>query len=814
MKVSLALFFVFLFALGVEGQKVQELNKWEFLQSDLGGVWEGVRDAPKGSQEAVPIWKSVDVPHCYNAHDAVNPYVNYYQGPAWYRTFIDFPENEARKIVLYFEGVGQKADVFVFNKNVGSHIGGYDEWSVDITGAVREFRENDYINEYHDGKIPILVRADNSRDVEMIPSDLSDFNLYGGIYRPVYLKFLPETYIDIVQLTPDLNDNLSKGTLEVDIQINNADNADYHLEVNLLSPEGKIIGSEDIKGTNPNPQIRIDVSKPVLWHPSSPNLYSVEATLTSNDQSHSVKEITGFRKFEFIKNGPFKLNNERLLIRGTHRHEDHAGAVPAMPRPLLKKEMQLMKEMGVNFIRLAHYQQSSDVLELCDSLGFLVWEEIPWCRGGLGGEIYKEQARRMLENMITQHYNHPSVIIWGLGNENDWPGDFPHYNKDSIKHFMNELNDMAHKLDNNRKTGIRRCDFCEDIVDVYSPSIWAGWYRGKFTEYQEESEKWKDQVDHFFHMEWGASHHALRHSENPEKDLENIVTGKGAAERDGDATLYGGPARVSKDGDWTTTYACNLIDWHLKEQEKMSWLAGTAYWPFKDFSTPVRPENPIPYVNQKGVVERDLTLKESYYVFQSYWTDKLMAHIYGSTWPVRWGDANEKKLVKVYSNGEKAELFLNGKSMGVKQRESANFPAAGLHWNVLFEAGENHLSVVATKGDEKITDEITLQYETRQWDTPRTIETFQEQIEPGITEIEVVVKDKNGVICLDAKNWVEFEYVGTGSMLADLGTSRGTRKIQLANGRAFIRVRQNGDKGVLKINIEELEPILVSINNL
>jgi len=156
-----------------------------------------------------------------------------------------------------------------------------------------------------------------------------------------------------------------------------------------------------------------------------------------------------------------------LLLKGTHRHEDHAGVGAAMTEEQMVTEMKLMKEMGVNFIRLGHYQQSNIILRLCDELGILVWEEIPWCRGGLGGETYKIQARRMLTNMITQHHNHPSVILWGLGNENDWPNDFPTFEQSQIRAFMKELNDLAHRLDPSRVTSIRRCDFCKDIVDVY-----------------------------------------------------------------------------------------------------------------------------------------------------------------------------------------------------------------------------------------------------------------------------------------------------------------------------------------------------------
>lgn len=117
------------------------------------------------------------------------------------------------------------------------------------------------------------------------------------------------------------------------------------------------------------------------------------------------------------------------------------------------QEMKMMKEMGVNFIRLGHYQQSEIILNLCDELGILVWEEIPWCRGGVGNETYRGQAKRMLTNMITQHYNHPSVIIWGLGNENDWPNDFPEFEQREIRSLMSELNTLAHHLDAERKTG-------------------------------------------------------------------------------------------------------------------------------------------------------------------------------------------------------------------------------------------------------------------------------------------------------------------------------------------------------------------------
>lgn len=360
-----------------------------------------------------------------------------------------------------------------------------------------------------------------------------------------------------------------------------------------------------------------EIATPFLWTPAEPHLYSCTVELKNGQTQQtnpisqtSITERFGVRSFEFVKQGPFKLNGERLLLRGTHRHEDHAGIGPAMTEDMIRTEMQLIKDMGANFIRLGHYQQSRIVLDLCDELGILVWEEIPWCRGGLGGEQYRQQCRDMLSAMIEQHYNHPSVILWGLGNENDWECDFDYFDQEEIRRFMQELHDLSHKLDPSRLTAIRRCEFCKDIIDVYSPSIWAGWYRGIYTDYEESSRQAFENVDAFFHMEWGADNLATRHVEKTFTGFEFIGQGGGNTdERDGDYLLTGGEPRVSRDGDWSETYFCEMIDWYLKSQEHMDWLTGTAQWSFKDFATPVRPDSPIPYLNMKGIVERDFTKK-------------------------------------------------------------------------------------------------------------------------------------------------------------------------------------------------------------
>jgi beta-galactosidase len=806
---KLAMFIsLFLFSQVLLAQKQVRLNdNWQFLKQDLGGVWEAVRPVKQGNPEDIPAWTKVTLPHCVNAEDAVDPDVNYYQGPAWYRTQLDIknPYSNGRTL-LHFEGAGQKTEVYVYSTKVGSHVGGYDEWTVDITDAVKAFEKDTLFRTHFKGKVPVSIRTDNSRDLEMIPSNLSDFNLYGGLYRYVNLVYVPSLSLNKLFAIAEVDKDGKQGKIDLKARFFNPSNvASASVSIKLIDPSGKVIQQlqRNISSLQGNvPLGDISVKAPQLWSPDFPVLYTVEATVKNGSEVYVQSEKIGFRHFEFVTKGPFMLNGKRLLLRGTQRHEDGAGVAAALTEDMIRKEFVLMKEMGANFIRLGHYQNSRIALQLCDSLGIMVWEEIPWCRGGLGGPIYKDQARRMLTNMIEQHYNSPSVIIWGLGNENDWPGDFNTFDTLAIRAFMSELNSLSHKLDPSRKTAIRRCDFCKDIVDVYSPSIWAGWYRGIYTEYKDITRKEFDRVNHFLHAEWGGDSHARRHSETPDKALQQIKKAGAADERAGDASLYGGAARVSKDGDWSESYICNLFDWHLKEQETMPWLTGAAQWIFKDFSTPVRPDNPVPYMNQKGLIERDFTKKEAYYVFQSYWTSKPMAHIYGHTMPVRWGDDGETKMIKVYSNCDEAELFINDKSVGVKKRNSQDFPAAGLHWEVPLYKGNYNVKVVAKKGSERVEDNISFSYQTEKWGKPAKAIIEKTNEENGIATVEVKLFDSNNVQCMDAVNWVRFGIAGDGKLIDNQGTSTGSRLVQLYNGRAIIRIQMNKGKSTVSAKID------------
>jgi beta-galactosidase len=771
----------------------RRLTQWEHRRGSLGGPWEAWRKANDDANK----WTAVSVPHCFNAFDAVDPDTPYYQGPGWYRTRFQLANPyPSGRTLLHFDGAAQKTEVYVHTEKVGAHVGGYDEFVVDITELANKFAQAGEAK----GAVPIAVMCDNSRDLEMIPSNLSDFNLYGGLFRYVNLVYVPAISLERVLIDSEvLPGGKAKVTVRTRLYNPQSLKEDVEVSARVTDPKGEVIldkGFETIIG------------KPDLWSPDNPALYSCTVTLKSVHGPMSVTERFGIRSFEFVKNGFFKLNGERLLIRGTQRHEDHAGLASAMTEDLMRQEMRLIKNLGANFVRLGHHQQSRIVLDMCDELGLLVWEEIPWCRGGLGGERYKEQARRMLRNLIDQHRNHPSVIIWGLGNENDWPGDFEEFDKDKIRAFMIELNTLAHSLDPSRKTAIRRCDFCKDVVDVYSPSIWSGWYQGRYTEYKSRVQTEIKKVDHFLHMEWGGDSHARRHSEAIDQVLAKYVAGEAPGEGGLDVQLTSGVSRASNDGDWSETYICNLFDWHLKEQETMPDLTGSAQWIFKDFATTLRPGNPVPCVNQKGLVERDFTPKEGYFVFQSYWSRVPMVHIYGHSWPVRWGARDEAKLVKVYSNCAEVELFVNGVSTGTKKRNSQDFPAAGLRWLVRFKEGENVVRAVAK--DKFLTDEIKFVYQTAQWEKPAQLVLRELKQVDDVSTLEARAFDAKGVMCLDARSFVRFGLAGDGRLIDNLGTSTTARKVQLYNGRALISVQRKG-KSVVSVSSEGLPATFLSL---
>ncbi|PQV48874.1 beta-galactosidase [Jejuia pallidilutea] len=762
-----------------QGRSKTNINKeWQYLENNTNSTAQAL---------ALASWQDINLPHTWNALDATDVTPGYRRSAGWYKKELNIPTVASNQIYqLYFEGVNITSEVYVNGKKVGGHIGGYIGFNIDITDAISQ------------GNNTILVRVDNGCNPEVIPSQKSDFFIFGGITRDVWLETFPKEHLSNLKVsTPNVtNDNAN---LLATLTVNNlSDNST--IKAILIDKNGTEIQSQKLENINSNLEISFNDLKDIkLWDTDNPYLYTLKVQLLQNDTTiDEISESIGFRWFEFKDYGAFYLNGKRLLLRGTHRHEEHAGVGAAMSNAQHRADMELIKDMGANFVRLAHYPQDPEVYKACNELGLLVWDELPWCRGGLGNETWKKNTKTMLKEIIHQNYNHPSIILWSLGNEIYWLPDFENGDdRAAINTYLKELNDYAHELDPSRKTAIRKYYEGADIVDVFSPSIWSGWYSGSYKSYQKAIDTYKKEYPHFLHTEYGGSSHLGRHTENP-------ITGEGKIQADGweEAIVQTDVANIAQIGDWSENYIVDLFDWHLRISENDSTFVGNAQWAFKDFGTPLRPENAIPYMNQKGLVDRAGNPKDAFYVFKSYWGKAPFTYIESHTWTERQGPKGLSRSVSVYSNCPEVELFLNGKSLGVKKRDIKAFPAAGLNWELNFKEGENKLLAIGkTKEGKTVEDALTLNYRFTKNGKAKGLKLEYTKLENGNYLITAIAHDSEGLRCLDYESRVYFQCLSGGEAYKSLGTPTGSESIEMANGKASIEVKRHNSEAPLEVMV-------------
>jgi beta-galactosidase len=347
-----------------------------------------------------------------------------------------------------------------------------------------------------------------------------------------------------------------------------------------------------------------------------------------------------------------------------------------------------------------------------------------------------------------------------------------------------ELHRISKRLHPGRVTALRKFSDEAHLVDVVSPSLWPGWYSGNYHGYERALADSRQKFPRFFHAEYGGDSHVGRHTENPVSgDAMNVPEGW-------EENIKPQKVKnVSLDSDWSESYIVDLFDWYLSISERTPWLTGNAQWAFKDFPTPLRPENPIPYMNQKGLVDRAGVPKDAYFVFKSYWTTSPeFCRIEGHTWTDRNGPPEMKREVNVFSNCPEVELFLNGVSQGRRTREVGKVPAAGLHWLVLFAEGSNRLIAVGRKGSQTPAhDTIQVRYTHKRNEPADHLELSSESLPDGSLLVRVVAVDKNGSLCVDYQKRVYFALDGGGRFVEFEGTPTGSTVIEMANGRAAIR---------------------------
>ena len=667
-------------------------ESWKHITEDVSGA-----EKPEFKDD---LWQKLNLPHTWNATDAYT-LKQYYRGVGWYRKDLNLTQKYIdKKLFINFEGVFVKADIYVNGKFVGEHKGGYTAFTYDISNFVSI-----------PGKNIIAVKVDNSKNLDLPPIS-GDYTMFGGIYRDVYLLSTNKIHFDQMNFgsggvfveTPLVNEK--NATIKVRGTIINQSAVKQNLTVvsKIIDKSGNVVSviksklklDADAKGDFE--QFSEKIANPNLWSPENPYLYTVQTTILSDDQKQEIFDIQnqplGLRWFSFSPDSGFYINGKSLKLIGVARHQDYMGLGNALDNDLQRRDIELLKAMGGNFIRIAHYPQDPTILEMCDKLGILVWEETP-----LGNTFYdsselKSTCISSLKEMIRQNFNHPSIIMWGYMNEIGL-GTSKLSDKEKKKEtfkitvkFAKELDSIVHSEDKYRLSTMAQNSGGKDYYKNYgfsnTPNLigwntYYGWYKDGFNQFGEFMDK--------------------MHSESPE--IVSLISEYGAG---GDGRLHSlKPEQFDFSIEWQQLYHESYLDQIFSRK----FIAGAAVWNFIDFSAAGRQES-MPHINNKGLLYNNRTPKDVYFLYQAWLLKTPVIHIASRDWQIRKGiqsSVNDKSVIqpiKVYSNLQKVELFVNGKSIGI---QSTNKGVA--IWKVAFVNGKN--SLIARGVNENITCEDAMQ---------------------------------------------------------------------------------------------------------
>lgn len=646
-------------------------------------------------------WLSVTIPHDFNGGiDGVNNTVFLgrfdfkndpdkrlmYKGAGWYRTKFSIDKQyTGKKIFIEFEAVSLEAKVWVNGKEVGQHKGGYTGFTIDITDFVKPGTEN-----------LLVVRADNTNNPAVAPwmADEKnsfpysfDYAIYGGIYRDVWISITDPVKIEKVFNTPVCGAQ-APTVLTIETRVKNYSKTTREVSLSsvIYNPDGKIVSTlKTTKTINAGGEIAFKQMESALgnvqfWDIDNPKIYKVVSSVSYDGNVVDNYESTfGFRFYTLANNTAFQLNGKKRMIRGVNRHQDMEGVGYAMPNEQHRLDVQLMKNAGFNFIRHAHYPCDVEFAKACDELGVMLWLEIPLTGSTSADPAFLENCKAQLTEMIEQFYNNPSVIVWGMGNESDRSGS-----PESVSNYVfGELAKLSKKLDATRPT--TGCNYQyksnQDIVDVYSPQDWSGWYAGTLSDYNPNS----------IIGEYGSDIHYTNHSEQKF-----------------DPTINYNSSGIPD--FWSQEYGAFLHEYKVSVGESLSdKFPGHCVWVGFDFASPRlgRGMNPIPYMNQKGIFLHDhKTPKDIYYFYQSMYreaSDYPMVYIVSESWTDRWAEPGKKDIwaysncdsVTLYNDYGKISLGTRTKNAGPRGDTRFQWDSAEVNYNVLYAEGWYKNAVVA-----------------------------------------------------------------------------------------------------------------------
>jgi beta-galactosidase len=660
-------------------------------------------------------WDSIFLPHTWNAFDGSDDQPGYFRGIGWYRKHFTLSEDrKGKRIFLQFEGANQVAEIWLNGERVGTHKGGYTGFEFDITAQARFGKDENVL----------VVKVDNVYNQNISPTVKTDVTFYGGIYRDVWLLVTDPVYCSsLYWRTPQVSDRSADIDVYAVITNASAQAANLNVLFEVLDPAGSLVAKANAAAAagagaaSGACHQTLHVNNPRLWHPDTPHLYRIRASVFDGDRLVDVQEIPcGLRWFRFDTNEGFFLNGKRLQLQGTTWHQSYPGMGNALPNSRHFADMKLIRDMGCNFFRTSHYPHDPAVMEACDQLGLLVLEEL-----FIGEEVetnaeYVAIQSKEAEEMIFRDRNYPSVIMWGISGEVDQPEQ----STDMIAGILSKYRE----LDPTRVVTMHdpRAEKVKAVVDV------DGLYRS-FEE---------DDLDH--------KNHPGRKYMIEEYTAAGIGRG-----------IYGmGPD--SED------LGCIEHEKFISEVNRRPWIAGSVLWHQFDYDgeeyDPV-----IPHVVTFGMADSWRIPKDVFYFYQSQWSAQPMVHICGHwSWPEEKGS---KRSVKVYSNLEEVELFLNGRSLGTKRGDTypglAHPPRI---WEVAYEPGT--LQAVARSGKQSLSDTRKTAGPAVRVQLSSDVQEVRSGDRDSFAYVTAAVVDKDGTVVPSAYLPISFTSYGPGELLPQI----------------------------------------------
>ena len=655
----------------------QSLNQnWKFARTA-----EIPAELPEG-------WESVSLPHTYNAADGQDGGNDYYRGPAVYvRTLRTPGESKNKEFYLECLGAAMTAEVFLNGTRLSRHEGGFSTFRVRLTEALRPMGCDNLL----------AIRVDNSENDRVYPQK-ADFTFYGGLYRDVNLITVPQAHFALIpDGTPGIHVisevDLAHRSAAVQVDVQTEGVADGE------TVELRIFGADDedsqhaggatcqtvraaVRDNHARGSFHLDPVR--LWDGlADPYLYTAEAVLISEGEAGDEESVLdavgtrfGVRSFRVDPEKGFFLNGRPYPLRGVSRHQDRLGVGNAITPAMMEEDMAVIRDIGANSLRLAHYQQAQAFYDLCDENGILVWAEIPFITKFMEKGI--QNTLDQMRELITQSSNHPSIYCWGLSNE--ITASSPVTEELMENHRM--LQKLCHEMDPTRPTVMAHAFMLEKdspligIADLGCYNLYFGWYLGEL----EQNDSFLDEY----------------HSMYPDRAI-------GLAEYGADANIQF-HAEHPTQGDYSEEFQCLYHEHLVRMIQDRPYLWTTYVWNLFDFAADGRDEGGKKGQNQKGLVEFDhKTRKDAFYLYKAVWSREPFVHLCGKRFVNRAGEATR---VRVYTNQERVTLYDGTRIVARKERQDAAQPGVFLFDVPLH--GEMYLSVVADSGGQTVRDEMTL----------------------------------------------------------------------------------------------------------